>query len=46
MNLHNPGTLTIATGNPAYLPWYGGKSVPGSDWKSSSYTGDPHTGQG
>jgi len=46
MNLHTPGTLTIATGNPAYLPWYGGKSVPGSDWKSSSYTGDPHTGQG
>jgi polar amino acid transport system substrate-binding protein len=45
-NLHNPGTLTIATGNPAYLPWYGGKSVPGSDWKSSSFTGDPHTGQG
>jgi polar amino acid transport system substrate-binding protein len=46
MNLQTPGTLTIATGNPAYLPWYGGKSVPGSDWKSSSYTGDPHTGQG
>ena len=46
MNLHTPGTLTIATGNPAYLPWYGGKSVAGSDWKSSSYTGDPHTGQG
>jgi polar amino acid transport system substrate-binding protein len=46
MNLQTPGKLTIATGNPAYLPWYGGKSVPGSDWKSSSYTGDPHTGQG
>ena len=46
MNLHTPGTLTIATGNPAYSPWYGGKSVPGSDWKSSSYTGDPHTGKG
>src|SRR5437867_12681025 len=46
LNLHTPGTLTIATGNPAYSPWYGGKSVPGSDWKSSSYTGDPHTGQG
>src|SRR5439155_13011028 len=46
MNLHTPGKLTIATGNPAYLPWYGGKSIPGSDWKSSSYTGDPHTGQG
>jgi polar amino acid transport system substrate-binding protein len=46
MNLHAPGTLTIATGNPAYSPWYGGKSVAGSDWKSSSFTGDPHTGKG
>jgi polar amino acid transport system substrate-binding protein len=46
LNLHEPGTLTIATGNPAYSPWYGGKSVPDSDWKSSSYTGDPHTGKG
>ena len=46
LNLYAPGKLTIATGNPAYSPWYGGKSVPGSDWKSSSYTGDPHTGQG
>jgi polar amino acid transport system substrate-binding protein len=40
------GKLTIGTGNPAYQPWYGGKSVSGSDWKSSSYTGDPHTGEG
>jgi polar amino acid transport system substrate-binding protein len=46
LNLHAPGKLTIATGNPAYLPWYGGKSVSGSDWKSSSYTGDPHTAKG
>jgi len=46
LNLYAPGKLTIATGNPAYSPWYGGKSVAGSDWKSSSYTGDPHTGQG
>jgi len=46
LNLYASGKLTIATGNPAYTPWYGGKSVPGSDWKSSSYTGDPHTGQG
>src|SRR5262245_2437646 len=46
LNLYAPGRLTIATGNPAYSPWYGGKSVPGSDWKSSSYTGDPHSGQG
>ncbi|HEY6567873.1 MAG TPA: ABC transporter substrate-binding protein [Actinomycetota bacterium] len=40
------GTLTIATGNPAYAPWFGGKSVPDSEWKSSSFTGDPHTGEG
>jgi polar amino acid transport system substrate-binding protein len=45
-NLFQDGTLTIATGNPAYAPWYGGKSVPDSEWKSSSFTGDPHTGQG
>src|SRR4051812_24241645 len=46
MNLQTPGQLTIATGNPAYKPWYGGDSVPGSDWKSGKYTGDPHTGEG
>ncbi|HTG46506.1 MAG TPA: ABC transporter substrate-binding protein [Actinomycetota bacterium] len=46
LNLHTPGQLTIATGNPAYLPWYGGTSVAGSDWKSGQYTGDPHTGKG
>jgi polar amino acid transport system substrate-binding protein len=46
LNLFKSGTLTIATGNPAYKPWYGGQSVPGSDWKSNSFTGDPHTGQG
>jgi polar amino acid transport system substrate-binding protein len=40
------GTLTIATGNPAYLPWYGGKSTEGSEWESSGFTGDPHTGEG
>jgi polar amino acid transport system substrate-binding protein len=40
------GTLTIATGNPAYGPWYGGKSQAGSEWKSSSFTGDPNTGEG
>jgi polar amino acid transport system substrate-binding protein len=45
-DLYSSGQLTIATGNPAYEPWYGGKSVPGSDWKSTSYTGDPHTGEG
>jgi polar amino acid transport system substrate-binding protein len=46
LNLHAPGKLTIATGNPAYLPWYGGKSVAGSDWKAGAYTGDPHSGKG
>jgi len=46
MNLHTPGQLTIATGNPAYKPWYGGASVADSDWKSGKYTGDPHTGDG
>jgi polar amino acid transport system substrate-binding protein len=46
LHLYAPGKLTIATGNPAYKPWYGGDSVPGSDWKSGKFTGDPHTGQG
>src|SRR5947208_15244775 len=46
MKLHTPGQLTIATGNPAYKPWYGGTSVAGSDWKYGKYTGDPHTGEG
>ena len=45
-SLHTPDTLTIGTGNPAYQPWYGGKSEPGSEWKSSSFTGDPHSGEG
>ena len=44
--LYAPGKMTIATGNPAYKPWYGGDSVPGSDWKSGAYTGDPHTCDG
>ena len=43
---HAEGELTIGTGNPAYKPWYGGKSVPDSEWKSGQYTGDPHTGEG
>ena len=45
-DLSSAGYLTIATGNPAYEPWYGGKSVSGSEWKSTSYTGDPHSGEG
>ena len=44
--LTTEGALTIGTGNPAYGPWYGGKSVPDSEWESSPYTGDPHTGEG
>jgi polar amino acid transport system substrate-binding protein len=40
------GVLTIATGNPAYSPWYGGKSTGDSEWESSSFTGDPYTGEG
>ena len=43
---HRRNALTIATGNPAYAPWFGGASVPDSEWKSSQYTGDPHTGEG
>ena len=43
-----PGTLTIATGNPAYSPWYGGKETPegGGEWESSGFTGDPYSGKG
>jgi polar amino acid transport system substrate-binding protein len=44
--LFQDGQLTIATGNPAYKPWYGGKSVPDSDWKAGAFTGDPHSGEG
>jgi polar amino acid transport system substrate-binding protein len=46
LNLFAPGELTIATGNPAYKPWYGGKSVPDSEWTAKSFTGDPHSGEG
>jgi polar amino acid transport system substrate-binding protein len=46
LNLFQSGSLTIATGNPAYGPWYGGPSQPGSEWKSGQFTGDPHSGEG
>ena len=46
LSLFEDGTLTIATGNPAYKPWYGGKSTEGSEWESSGFTGDPNTGEG
>lgn len=40
-------TLTIATGNPAYAPWYGGAATPeGSEWEVSDFTGDPYSGEG
>jgi polar amino acid transport system substrate-binding protein len=45
----NQGQLTIATDNPAFAPWFGGKaSKPGSPWKAkpSSGTGDPYSGEG
>ena len=45
-DLFAPETLTIGTGNPAYKPWYGGKSEAGSEWKSGDFTGDPHSGEG
>ena len=45
-DLFAPDTLTIGTGNPAYKPWYGGKSEAGSEWKSGDFTGDPHSGEG
>jgi polar amino acid transport system substrate-binding protein len=49
LHLFAPGTLTVATDNPAYSPWFGGsKSAPGSVWKANpSYgTGDPYSGEG
>jgi polar amino acid transport system substrate-binding protein len=46
LSLYEDGSLTIATGNPAYAPWYGGESTEGSEWESSDFTGDPYTGEG
>lgn len=45
----NQGKLTIATDNPAFAPWFGGKaSQPGSPWKANpnNGTGDPYSGEG
>lgn len=36
------GQFTVATGNPAYPPWFGGSPAKGSPWKIS----DPTSGQG
>ena len=44
--LYADGTITIATGNPAYKPWYGGKSTGDNEWIPDKYTGDPYSGQG
>ena len=40
LNLVNPGTLTIGTGNPAFPPWFGGE--PGHGFEVS----DPYSGEG
>lgn len=46
-SLYAADTLTIATGNPAYKPWYGGASTPqGAEWEVFDYTGDPYSGEG
>lgn len=44
--LYQAGTLTIATGNPAYKPWYGGQSTGDNEWIPDQYTGDPYSGVG
>src|SRR3979411_2926821 len=49
LHLLKPGTLTVATDNPAFNPWFAGtKSAPGSPWKAdpNNGTGDPYSGQG
>jgi polar amino acid transport system substrate-binding protein len=45
--LYSPGTLTIATDNPAYQPWFGGTGTY-QDWtgKPNSGTGNPSSGEG
>jgi polar amino acid transport system substrate-binding protein len=50
-NLHllTPGTLTVATDNPAFAPWFGGAKGSGQGpWKAdpNNGTGNPYTGQG
>jgi polar amino acid transport system substrate-binding protein len=49
LHLLKPGSLTIATDNPAFNPWFAGtKSAPGSPWKAdpNNGTGDPYSDQG
>jgi polar amino acid transport system substrate-binding protein len=47
VTLYSPGTLTIATDNPVFQPWFGGTGSY-QDWtgKPSSGTGNPATGEG
>lgn len=49
LHLVTVGTLTVATDNPAFNPWFAGtKSARGSPWKAdpNNGTGDPYSGQG
>jgi polar amino acid transport system substrate-binding protein len=47
LSLLTPGTLTIGTDNPAFLPWFGGTGTYGP-WKAqpNSGTGNPASGEG
>lgn len=40
--LFAPGTLTVATGNPAFEPWFSGGEIEGSEFEFN----DPATGEG
>jgi len=42
LNLVDSGQLTVATGNPAYPPWFEGGTPKGSSWKIN----DPDNGKG
>jgi len=42
LELVNPGTLTIATGDPAFTPWFEGGTSGGSEFEAN----DPTNGQG
>jgi polar amino acid transport system substrate-binding protein len=42
LELVTPDTLTIATGNPAFTPWFEGGTTKGSEFESN----DPTTGEG
>jgi polar amino acid transport system substrate-binding protein len=42
LDLESPGTLTVATDNPGFQPWFVGKPPAGSEWKGE----DPTSGKG